>query len=235
MEVEAENGRMRGRHGRRGSRVKGKGREGERAGPPNEPPEKRRRWEYWSGMPATGCLERSPLPSLLYQYHPLSSFLPSMHTNALPSLFRPSLFALLAPVFFLYSKRSSSPSTPIPETLTKPRITRLPLASSSISDLRSSVLWFHATSSSFPLSSSLFENIKTTPRDCLLFFATTFLSIVAVRDTLPLFLDIRSENVCTSPCSTPYQGTVYLVAKRSLRVPPGIVFATSNTPLTTWY
>lgn len=148
LEVEAENGRMRGRHGRRGSRVKGKGREGERAGPPNEPPEKRRRWEYWSGMPATGCLERSPLPSLLYQYHPLSSFLPSMHTNALPSLFRPSLFVLLAPVFFLYSKRSSSPSTPIPETLTKPRITRLPLASSSISDLRSSVLWFHATSSS---------------------------------------------------------------------------------------
>lgn len=32
--------------GKRGPRVKGKGREGERGSPPDEPPEKRWRWEY---------------------------------------------------------------------------------------------------------------------------------------------------------------------------------------------
>lgn len=46
LEEEAESGRMRARDGKRGPRVKGKGREGETASPPDEPPEKRWRWEY---------------------------------------------------------------------------------------------------------------------------------------------------------------------------------------------
>lgn len=87
---------------RRKEREKGRERE-RRAGPPNESPEKRRRWEYWSGMPATGCLERSPLPSLPLS---LSLFLPSFLSLFLPMYtnfsFYPFLLLFFFPSFFFF-------------------------------------------------------------------------------------------------------------------------------------
>lgn len=164
-----------------GKREKGEGGERERAGTPDEPPEKRR-WEYWSGMPATACLERSLLLCLLFctlsvsPSFPLPISIPlwpslcmlaailrlSFHhisPRFLPRCYAPLLLLALSSFPRVFGKPPSTHHG----TLTKPRITRLHLRSSSISDLRSSFVPLRVSRHPRP-----FENIKTTPSDCLL-------------------------------------------------------------------